>query len=159
MSPPILKSNMTLPGFDPCSSFHTGRSRYRMRESKRWWESDGRIRRLCQPRAASQTRCQPGLIPNLLIPLGTAKTPELSLVQIKPHLIWLQKCLRYFPDCRNQSHTVTQHDDDHDVHAHFGDQHLALSSQFLRENIKCWNHEYFQTNFEFKDLSLQKDSV
>ena len=152
---------MTLPGFDPCSLFHTGRSRYRMRESRRWSESDGRTRRLCQPRAASQTRCQPGLIP-LLIRLGTAKTPELSLVQIQPHLVCLQECLRYFPDCWNESHTVTQHDDDHDVHAHFGDQHLALPNQFLGKilNVKiinifkfCWN------NFEFKDLSLQKNYV
>ena len=41
-------------------------------------------------------------------------------------LLLLQERPGDFPDGWNQSDAVTQHDDDHDVDAHFGDQNLAL---------------------------------
>ena len=41
----------------------------------------------------------------------------------------------YFPDGWDQSDAVTQHDDDHDVDADSGDQHLPLTNHFL-EYIK-----------------------
>ena len=47
------------------------------------------------------------------------------------HLFSLQECLWYFPDGWNESDAVTQHDDDHDVDADFGDQNLTLPNPFL----------------------------
>ena len=47
-------------------------------------------------------------------------------------LVTLQQGLRDLPDSRDESDAVAEHDDDHDVHADFRDQHLALPNEFLR---------------------------